>query len=225
MLFINFKTYEQATGKNAVRLAKAAEKVAKETGKQIILIPQVVDIQKVSEAVRLKVFAQHVDEVGYGSNTGHIMIDAVKQAGAKGTILNHSENRIPMDKIKAVIKKCKEKNFKVLVCAQDADEVKQIAKLQPDYVAYEPSELIGGDISVSTAKPEVIEQSVSKAGNIPLIVGAGVKNTKDVEISVRLGAKGILVASGVVKAGTQTTKESDTARNQEKAVKELIKGF
>jgi len=175
------------------------------------LVVQAVDIEKVSKAVKLKVFAQHVDEVDYGSNTGHIMIDAVKQAGASGTILNHSENRIPMKNIKAIVKKCKQKKFPVLVCAQDADEVKKIAKLKPDYVAYEPPELIGGNISVSTAKPQVIEKSVKKAGKVPLIVGAGVKNTEDVKISMKLGAKGILVASGVIKA-----------KNQEKAIQELV---
>lgn len=214
MLFINFKTYEEATGKNAVRLAKIAEKVAKETGKEIVLVPQAVDIERVAKAVKLKVFAQHVDEVGFGSHTGHIMINAAKQAGASGTIINHSENRISMDKIDSVIKRCKEENFTVLVCAQDADEVEEIAQLAPDYVAYEPPELIGGNISVSTARPEVVEESVRKAGNIPLIVGAGVKNMKDVQISLQLGAVGILVASGIIKS-----------KEQEKAIKELAEGF
>ena len=207
MLFVNFKTYEEATGKKAVELAKICSKISKD----IILVVQTVDIFNVCANTQLKVFAQHVDEVNYGSNTGSIIIDAVKQAGAKGTIINHSENRIPMDKIKSIVRKCNEKNFTVLVCAQDPDEVSQIAELNPDYIAYEPPELIGGNISVSSAKPEVIKESVEKAGSIPLIVGAGIKNNKDVKISMSLGAKGILVASGIVKSN-----------NQEKAIKDLI---
>ena len=200
MLLINFKAYDVATGDAAVELAKKCEKVAQETGKKIVLVVQAVDIQKVSEAVSLEVWAQHVDEVEQGAKTGHILIEAVKSAGAKGTILNHSENRILRSKIEAVVARCKELNFPVLVCAQNAEEVGEIAALKPDFVAYEPPELIGGDISVSTAKPEVIEDSLQQAGSVPLIVGAGVKNSKDVKVSIEMGSKGILVASGVVKA-------------------------
>ena len=200
MLLINFKAYDLATGDAAVELAKKCENVANETGKKIALVVQAVDIQKVSQAVSLEVWAQHVDEVEQGAKTGHITIESVKAAGAKGTILNHSENRILRSKIEAVVKRCKELGFPVLVCAQNAEEVGEIAALAPDFVAYEPPELIGGDISVATAKPEVIEDSLQAAGSVPLIVGAGVKNSTDVKVSVELGAQGILVASGVVKA-------------------------
>ncbi len=214
MLFVNFKTYEEATGEKAVELAKICEKVASETGKEIIVVVQTVDIYRVSKAVKLKVFAQHADAVDYGSNTGKILIDALKQAGASGTIVNHSENRLELQKIKDVVEKCKHKKFTVLVCAQDPDEVEKMTRMEPDFVAYEPPELIGGDISVSTAKPEVITESVERAAlrEVPLIVGAGVKNAMDVKVSVDLNAKGILVASGVVKA-----------EDIEKAVKDLVR--
>ncbi len=216
MLFVNFKTYEKATGKKAVELAKVCEKVSEDTGKEIVLVVQATDIYRVSQAVNLNVFSQHVDEVDYGSNTGHIMIDAVKQAGAVGTILNHSENRIPMHKIKEIVEKCKHKQFPVLVCAQDPDEVEKMTRMEPNWVAYEPPELIGGDVSVSSAKPEVITESVERAElrERPLIVGAGVKNNVDVKVSMDLGAKGILVASGVTKA-----------ENPEAALKELVKNL
>jgi len=200
VVIVNFKTYKEATGEKAVELAKICEKVANETGKKIILCAQAVDIKSISEAVSLEVWAQHVDEVEPGAKTGHITIEAVRSAGAKGTILNHSENRILMTKIKDVVARCKQLNFPVLVCAQNAEEVGTIAELKPNFVAYEPPELIGGDISVSTAKPEVIEDSLQQAGSVPLIVGAGVKNATDVKVSVEMGAQGILVASGVVKA-------------------------
>ena len=216
MLFVNFKTYEEATGDKAVELAKICEKVAKETNVEIIVIPQMADIYRVSQAVKLKVYAQHVDAVDYGSNTGRILIDAARQAGAVGTLVNHSENRIELQKIKDTVELCKQKMFEVLVCAQDPDEVEQMTRMEPTYVAFEPPELIGGDVSVSTAKPDLITESLQRAQmrEIPLIVGAGVKNSADIKISMDLGAKGVLVASGVVKA-----------ENQEKAVRELISGF
>ncbi|MBD3249582.1 triose-phosphate isomerase [Candidatus Woesearchaeota archaeon] len=214
MILINFKTYEQSTGNNAVALAKQCEEAAVEAGKKAIVVPQTVDIFRVKQACTLPIYAQHADEIDFGSHTGHMLIQGLKQAGAEGTIINHSENRISMEKIGMIIEKCKERDFKVLVCAQDPEEVGEISKLAPDYVAYEPPELIGGDISVSSAKPELITESVEKAGDIPLIVGAGVKNTEDVEIGKKLGAEGILVASGVVKA-----------ENPKEAVLQLMKGM
>lgn len=213
MLFVNFKTYEQATGEKAVELAKVCEKVAKETGKEIIPVVQITDIYRVSQAVKLKVFAQHADPADYGANTGFITIEALKQAGASGTILNHSEHRLEIQKIKDTVEKCKHNKFEVLICAQDPDEIEKMTRMEPNYVAYEPPELIGGDISVSTAKPEVITESLERAKlrEVPLIVGAGVKNAVDVKVSIDLGAVGILVASGVTKSD-----------NPEEAIKDLV---
>ncbi|MBW2977381.1 triose-phosphate isomerase [Candidatus Woesearchaeota archaeon] len=215
VLFVNFKVYKRASSLKAIELAKKCEKVALETEKEIIAVVQAADIYRVNkEAEALKVFCQHVDEVEGGAFTGHILIEDVEENGAAGTILNHSENRIPMDKIEATIKRCKQLGFPVVVCAKDADEVEKIAKLKPNYVAYEPPELIGGEISVSTSKPEVITESVKRAGDVALIVGAGVKTTEDVKTSIKLGAVGVLVASGVV-----------GAENQEQALRDLVKGF
>lgn len=216
VVMVNFKTYEQATGDKAIALAKACEKVAQETGKEVIVIPQLVDLYRVAQSVSIPVYAQHVDEFEPGSNTGHVQIEAVKAAGAVGTIINHSEHRLPVQKVKDVVEKCKHKMLKVLVCAEGPEEVEQFTRLEPTYVAYEPPELIGGDISVSTAKPELITECVEKTQErgVPLIVGAGVKNGQDVRISKDLGAVGVLVASGVVKADDQET-----------AVKDLCEGL
>jgi triosephosphate isomerase len=72
-------------------------------------------------------------------------------------------------------------------------------KFNPDLIAVEPPELIGGNISVSTAKPEIISRAYELVGD-KLIVGAGVKNSNDIKIALKLGAKGVLLASGVMKA-------------------------
>lgn len=217
VLLINFKCYKEASGKNALELAKVCEKVSKEMNVEIIVCVQSCDIKAVSDNVSIKVYAQHADEFDYGAHTGAQLIDVLKDNGASGTLINHSENRVSIDKIRAVIEKSKEKGFEILVCAKDSDEVKNISALKPDYLAYEPPELIGGDISVSKAKPEMVSDSVKNADDIPLIIGAGVKNQEDVLKAIELGSKGILVASGVVK--------KETTEEKEKAIIDLIKGL
>ncbi len=213
MILINFKTYEESTGKNAVKIAKAAEKVSQETGQKIIAIPQALDLKEVAKKVGIEVYAQHVDEKDYGAFTGSMVIESAKQAGAKGSIINHSENRIPMEKIQKIVEKAKQQQFTIVVCVQNLEEAKKVDEFKPDYIAYEPPELIGGNISVSTAKPEVI-QDIVKSVSTPVIVGAGVKNMQDVKKSIEMGAKGVLVASGVVKS-----------KRVKKAIKELAEGL
>lgn len=214
ILIINFKTYKQATGNNALKLAKIAEAVSKKTKTQIIIAAQAADIFRIKQKSKIKIFSQHLDNIDYGSNTGFALLESVKQAGASGTIINHAEHKLPLKQIKEIIKKCKKAKFPVLACADSPREVTELKKLKPNFIVYEPPELIGGNISVSTAKPKLITDSVKKSGKIPLLVGAGVKNTDDVKKSIELGAKGVFVASGIIKA-----------KNKKKAILDLIKGF
>jgi triosephosphate isomerase len=202
-----------ATGSRAVSLAKKCDKVARETKANIAVAVQASDIYRVSKEVSIPVLSQHIDGIEFGSNTGSILAEAVKQNGAFGTLINHSEKRIPMEKIKGAVKRAKENGLVVVCCAKDDNEGKKISALKPDFVAVEPPELIGGDISVSTSKPGLIKDSVKKIGN-NVIVGAGVKTTEDVKKAVELGSVGVLVASGITKA-----------ENPEKALKDLVKGL
>ena len=96
IIIINFKTYSEATGKKAVDLSKIAEKVSTETGVNIGLAPQFVDISSIAKTVSNPVFAQHIDPITPGSSTGHILLEAVKEAGAVGSLINHSERRLKL---------------------------------------------------------------------------------------------------------------------------------
>jgi triosephosphate isomerase len=217
LLIINFKTYEEATGKNALKLAKVIEKFANSKSVEIILAVQPTDIRLLSENTKLTIFSQHIDPIKFGANTGWILPEAVKYAGARGTLLNHSERRLEDEKLKETIIRCKEIGLRTVVCAETLEKAIKIALLKPDYIAFEPPELIGGDISVSKAKPEIIKKFVEEVKeklSIPILCGAGVKNEEDVRKAKELGVDGILVASGVVKA-----------KKPEEAVKNLLKGF
>ena len=200
MIITNFKTYESATAENAVKLAKIHQETADELGADIRVAVQATDLFRVKEAVKIPVLAQHIDPVGFGSSTGYIMPEAVKSAGADGTILNHSERRLDRETLKKSIARAKEVGLITVVCAETPEEGASFLEFDPDYIAVEPPELIGGDISVSTSKPEIIEHAAKLIGSEKLLVGAGVKNGKDVKIAIKLGAKGVLLASGVTKA-------------------------
>ena len=124
VLFINFKTYSKSTGKNAVALAEKAQKIANKEKASIALVVRAVDIRAVSKAVELPVFAQHIDPVSFGSNTGHILPEAVKEAGAVGTVLNHAENKRDNAFIEKAIERAKGLGLIVMVCAEDIERAK-----------------------------------------------------------------------------------------------------
>lgn len=198
-IIINTKLYEQSIGKNALELARVCEEVAKETGAKIGLAVPAADIYPVTQATSIPVLAQHVDPVEYGSHTGHVLPEHIKDMGAVGTLLNHSEKHMVFDDIEKSINKCRKLGLMTIVCADDQTQAESLSKLSPDAIAIEPPELIGGDISVSTAKPEVITATVNAVEG-RVLVGAGVKNCDDVAKAIELGAKGVLLASGVTKA-------------------------
>ncbi len=204
IILLNLKTYEEAMGQKAIDFARIAERVNEKTGISIAIAPQTIDIAAVTVSSETPVFAQHVDPVYYGKYTGHTLPEAVAEAGAYGTLLNHSECQIPLEQIEAAIKRAKEVDLITIVCADTVDTAKRIALLGPDAIAIEPPELIGSGISVSTAQPEIITGSVAAVHSInpdvKVLCGAGITNGEDAKAALKLGAKGILVASGVVKA-------------------------
>ena len=216
LLLINLKTYEQGTGKNAVRLAEIARKFMSSDRYELILAVQPTDISVVSKII--PTYAQHIDSAEYGSHTGHILPEAVRSAGALGTLINHSERPLPMEEIEKNIKRAKKNGLVTVCCAPDPKSVEQISKLGPDYVAVEPPELIGGTVSVSSAEPEVIRKSVNLVNianpNVKVLCGAGIHNKQDVSTALELGTVGILVASAIVKS-----------EDPEKAIQELADGY
>ena len=204
IIVVNYKTYLESMGRRGLEIAKEAEKVSVETGVCIAVVPQLPDLRMIAEAVEIPVFAQHIDPVKPGSFTGHVLAEAVKDAGAVGTLLNHSERRMVLADIDEAVRRAKEVGLKTIVCSNNLEVSAAVAALSPDFCAYEPPRLIGTGISVSTAEPEIVTQAVDiiKKVNskvIPLC-GAGITTGDDVGAALRLGTEGVLLASGVVKA-------------------------
>jgi triosephosphate isomerase len=215
-IVVNLKTYDQATGARAVAIAEAAAAVAEATGVGVAVAPQALDVRQ-CVGLGVPVFAQHFDRVEGGSNTGWTYLAALVEAGVAGSLINHSEHRVDLETVKWCVQAARHAGIVPLVCTKDAAESGAYgAAATPDAVAVEPPELIGGDISVTTADPEVVASSAEalmrQAPGVKLYCGAGVKTRKDVEAAVELGSYGILLASGVTKAKDPRAVLDDLAR-------------
>jgi triosephosphate isomerase (TIM) len=203
-IVLNVKTYTEATGGNALEIARLMEKIAKETGVSMAIAVQAADITRCAKTVNIPVYAQHIDPIKPGSSTGWTLPEAIKAAGAVGTLINHSEHRLLLADIDTCITRAKELGIDSLVCTNNVATSKAVATFSPSMIAIEPPELIGGDISVTTADPGIVSNTVRAVRDVNktvvILCGAGVKNGKDVRKAVELGAEGVLLASGVVKA-------------------------
>jgi triosephosphate isomerase len=192
-------------GADAVRLAQAADRLSRELDVSVIFDPQAVDIPAVARATdRLLVFAQHMDPVAVGRGVGSVLPEALREAGAVGTLLNHSERRMTLGDINRAIVRAREVGLATLVCADSPEEAAAVAQLGPDIVLAEPPELIATSRSAATEMRGFVERSVELVRQIDpgiiVMCGAGVQTPDDVEKMIGLGVGGTGSSSGVLKA-------------------------
>jgi triosephosphate isomerase len=203
-ILTNFKNYKSAIGDKAIDLAKIHYEIKKVKNGNIAIAVNAIDIKDICKEYsdKISIFAQHSDAYSFGSSTGKILPEYLKEIGVKGVILNHSENRFSnLYSLVETIKFIKEVGLKVVCCIEDIEEGEIILKdSDPDFVAIEPPELIGGNISVSIANPELIKNTVKKLGKNKVLVGAGIKTGEDVKLAIKYGAQGVLLASGITKS-------------------------
>lgn len=204
-IFVNFKTYLQATGENGIRLAQVCEQVRKEYKIKVTPIVQSVDLAPIVGSINIPVWLQHLDFQPQGKYTGWQNIEAALGRGAGGTLLNHSEHPLPPGTIKQILARIrtavgKNGDFKTMLCGKTLGQLERLVKFKPDYVAYEISELIGGDISTVDYAPEPIKHAIGICEKIPLVVGAGISKPEDLVVAKKLGASGVLISSAVVLA-------------------------
>lgn len=203
LIVVNFKTYATAMGQKAVDLAQAMERASKDHVRMIAVV-SAFDLHAVKQAApSLEVWSQHLDPVGQGSFTGWLQPENAIERGAQGTIINHAEHKVDIEHVQQLMQQLPDE-FPMCACAADVDEAHQLAELGPTFIAVEPPELIGGDISVTTADPAIVSNTVNAVRainpHVRVLCGAGVKDGKDVKTAVELGAHGVLLASGVTKA-------------------------
>jgi triosephosphate isomerase len=203
VIIINFKAYAEGSGKRALEIAKAVLEVKDKVDDYIAVAPNFLDLVEIAR-MGVDVYAQHVDPIEFGSHTGRITAEMIKEKGAKGSLINHSERRLKLADIDFLIQKFKKVGLVSVVCTNNVNTTKAVAVLNPDYVAVEPPELIGTGIPVSKAEPEVVENSVKAVKElnprVKVLCGAGITTHEDYVRALDLGAEGVLLASGIVKA-------------------------
>ena len=145
------------------------------------------------------------------------MPEVARSYGAAGSLVNHSEHRIGMAAVEEIVKRLHNLGMVSIVCARTPEEVSQIARFSPDFIAIEPPELIGSGRAVSKENPAIITDSIKAAGGkSKVICGAGITDGEDIAKAIQLGSHGVLVASGVVKASSWQDKIAELASAMQK---------
>lgn len=204
LIILNFKTYREVEGARAMELARICERVASETGITIAVCPPAIELSRIASEVEIPVLSQHADISRSDPRTGSVTIPGIKATGAVGTLINHSERRLNLADIEDLVRGCREAGLVSIVCTNNVSTSLAAALTGPDYIAMEPPELIGGDISVTSADPGIVKGTVvgisRVSPEVKVLTGAGVKTGEDVRVALELGTVGVLLASGVVKA-------------------------
>lgn len=210
-------------GEEMLNLAKVIDKTAMKYDVDVIVTPQYTDIKLLADNTeRILVFAQHMDPLPVGRGLGSVLPEAVKAAGAVGVMLNHAEKPISMEIIEETIKRADEVGLGTIVCADTIEDVKTIAKMGPNLIVAEPTELIGtGTTADSNYVVDTIKAVEEINPDIMVLQGAGISNGQDVYNTIKLGAQATGSTSGIIKAADPYAMVEEMLFNLRKAWDEL----
>ncbi len=210
-------------GEAMLKLAKVIDKTAMKYDVDVIVTPQYTDISLLANNTeRIFVFAQHMDALKPGRGLGSVLPEAVAAAGAKGVMLNHAEKPLTLDVIEQTIRRAEEVGLATIVCADTIEDVMTIAKMAPDMIVAEPTELIGtGTTSDSNYVVETIRAVKEINEDIMVLQGAGISNGQDVYNTIKLGAQATGSTSGILKADDPYAMVEEMLYNLRKAWDEL----
>ena len=213
-------------GEDVLQLALAADRAAEKYGIDIFFTCPYIDLRRVCESTKhIHVLAPHMDSLPPGRGIAEILPEAVKDSGAAGVMLNHSERRLKYTELEQIMQRARELDLLTVVCADSLAEIRAVAMLGPDVIVAEPEELIGkctgGDISyVGPAVRAVREIDPS----IKVLIGAGIRNGKDVYDVILAGSDASGSSSGVVNAEDRAAMVDEMAREAKHAW-EMRKGI
>lgn len=213
MIFLSLKTYKESTGDAVIKLLASVKQVSQISGVKIIPVAQPTDIYRIKKELDIEVWAQHMDPIEPGKNMGWLSPYSLKEAGATGVIINHSEHKISDEAIKKTLEKAREYNLRTVVCGFNPDMVIIYDSFNPEFISYEREDMIGNGVSMLTQEADNVKKLISRVKN-KFVVGAGISSGQDVKQAVSLGAKGVILASAFT-----------LSKNPEEKIRELALGF
>ncbi|MDG6913603.1 MAG: triose-phosphate isomerase [Nitrososphaerota archaeon] len=219
LFLLNLKSYLPALGNGALAIGRNLEEAGRRHRVSTAIAPSAASLGVLSRELRIPVLAQHVDPLEPGARTGFLIPASLSATGVAGSLLNHSEHPIPPAQVLETSKMLRASGLVSIVCSGDLAAATRLARAsRPPFLAIEPPELIGGSVSVSVARPEIVRGAVERVRRVSprtrVLCGAGVKTGEDVRRAIELGAEGILVSSAVA-----------AAQNPAAAIAELMRGF
>ena len=191
-------------GETLLDMAKGLEKLAAKYNVDVILDVPDTEIYNIAHNVdtkRVHVYSQHMDSIPVGRGMGRTLPEALKAAGAVGVMLNHAEHKLTLDEIEKAIKRADEVGLATMVCADSIEEVKAVAKLSPNILVAEPSELIGtGKPADKAYVDEVIRVIREINPAIKPFPSAGISKGEDCYNIIKAGASASGCSSAIAKA-------------------------
>ena len=155
----------------------------------------------VKECPNLIVTAQHMDSILPGDSMGHISAHSLVYVGVQAVVLNHADHPMTLTAIAKAIERANEVGLLTIVCADSVLEAQAIAMLGPNVILAEPTELIGHNQKSDRLYVTSTIEKIKKVNpDILVEQGAGIRSENDVTELLELGADGVGVTSGIVKA-------------------------
>jgi len=199
MILLNFKLYKESFGDKGVALAKIAKEVGEKYKVRIVVATSALEAERIKRESGVEVWIENIDGFMEGRGTGWVSGKQAMEMGIKGSLINHSEHKISKGKAESIIKS-RVKGFEIMCCSGSKGQIdKWVRRAKPDWILYEPAYLIASkESSVAKEMGENLKGIVEVSGKVPLLVGAGIKDKSDVEMSLKMGAKGVGLASAFV---------------------------
>jgi triosephosphate isomerase len=212
-------------GQALLKLARHADRLSAKYGVRIIVTPQYVDIPMLAQATQnLLVFAQHVDPLEPGRGNGSVLPEAVREAGAVGTMLNHAERKLTLEQIERTIRRADEAGLASMVCADNPQQAVEIARMGPNIILAEAPRLIEAgkrEEQDQKAIREVNQMVWQVNPDIQVLHGGGMSSGQDAYNIVKWGARATGSTSGVILADDPFQRLEEMIASMRKAWDEI----
>jgi triosephosphate isomerase len=208
-------------GAKLLKLAQHADRLCEKYGVRIIITPQCADIRLLArETQNILVFAQHVDALTPGRGIGATLPEAVREAGAVGTLLNHAERKLATEELERTIDRAHAAGLATMVCADDVDQAVEIARMAPNIMLVESPSLIEAGKRSENDQADIgrVNRLLAEVNpRIHVLHGGGMSTGEDAYNMVKWGAEATGSTSGVILAPDPFQRLEDMIRSMRRA--------